>query len=567
MIETSVTAPNTPVYEDQKMPRGIWFIVSNEFAERFCFYGINSILAVYFTQHLHFTDARATSWQSLFKSGAYFFPLLGAVVSDAFWGKFRTIMVFSIIYALAVVGLAASGSHELALAASLFMIGLGTGGIKPCVATNLGDQFTSRNQHLIERAFSFFYLSINIGSFFSIYLCPQLLDSPDWGPKWAFGLPAVLMATATVVFIAGKRNYVTVPPAGRAWLDEVTSPRTVKLVLNLLLIFFFVAIFWMLWDQSNGGTWTLQAQSSLMDKHLLGTAEGALGSFSLGSWRVGELLTRAFTLKGAQVQLVNGLFIILLAPFFSYVIYPLVGRFTAVTPLRKIGAGLFFSAGSFLVIAWVEGQLMAGHPVSAWWQILAYGVLTCGEVLVSITALEFSYKQAPLTIKSFIMALFYLSISVGNFGIAAVNNLMTKPLSAQAVQVGPETWVTLADASSLVPGQKVDVTGDTKVTWRTVSETGEATQGPLNGTFLVAELDPAGSRVRLVDNLHRAPVVTEGTFDLTEGKVSTTWLVGPNYYLFFIGVMVVAGLIFVFVALAYKEQTHVRAEGGSPAGA
>ncbi len=78
-----------------RMPSGIPFIVANEFAERFCYYGINAILAVYLVQSLHFGDAQATTWVSLFKSGSYFFPLLGAVVSDVFWGKFRTVITFS----------------------------------------------------------------------------------------------------------------------------------------------------------------------------------------------------------------------------------------------------------------------------------------------------------------------------------------------------------------------------------------------------------------------------------------------------------------------------------------
>src|ERR1700721_34484 len=82
-----------------QMPPGIPFIVANEFAERFCFYGINSILTVYMTQFLRLGDADATTWHSLFKSGAYFCPVIGAIVSDVFWGKFRTIMVFSLAYA------------------------------------------------------------------------------------------------------------------------------------------------------------------------------------------------------------------------------------------------------------------------------------------------------------------------------------------------------------------------------------------------------------------------------------------------------------------------------------
>src|SRR2546423_13119384 len=91
---------------DNRMPSGIPFIVSNEFAERFCFYGINSILTLYMVQFLHFTDAKGAAWQSLFKSGAYFFPLIGAVVSDALWGKFRTIMVFSLVYVIGCGALA-----------------------------------------------------------------------------------------------------------------------------------------------------------------------------------------------------------------------------------------------------------------------------------------------------------------------------------------------------------------------------------------------------------------------------------------------------------------------------
>src|SRR3546814_14524784 len=85
----------------------------------------------------------------------------------------------------------------------------------------------------------------------------------------------------------------------------------------------------------------------------------------------------------------------MLVPVFSYGIYPFVGRFVAVTPLRKIAAGLFVCASSFVLIAWIESRIQAGHVVSIWWQILAYAILTASEVLVSITALEFSYQTAP----------------------------------------------------------------------------------------------------------------------------------------------------------------------------
>ena len=135
---------------DDRMPRGIPFIIGNEFAERFCYYGINAILSIYMTQFLHYGDAQATKWQSLFKTAAYFSPLIGAIVADVFWGKYRTILTFSIAYVLGCSILALGPTTPVTLAVGLGFMALGTGGIKPCVSTNVGDQFTSKNQHLIE---------------------------------------------------------------------------------------------------------------------------------------------------------------------------------------------------------------------------------------------------------------------------------------------------------------------------------------------------------------------------------------------------------------------------------
>jgi POT family proton-dependent oligopeptide transporter len=530
-------APAGAGAREDKMPAGIPYIVVNEFAERFCFYGINAILTVYMTRSLRMGDADATTYHSLFKSGAYFFPLLGAVISDVFWGKFRTIITFSLAYALGCALLAfVPGVTGLAL--GLGLVALGTGGIKPCVSTNVGDQFTSKNQHLIERAFSYFYLAINAGSSISIYFCPVLLEK--YGPGLAFGMPAAAMFLATGVFWLGRHKFAVVPPAGRAWLRDVLSPEGLRTVGGLAIIYLFVACFWALWDQSNGQTWTIQAQSSLMDKNL-----------GFG-----------FTVLPAQIQVVNGLFILAMVPIFSFGIYPLMSKFFTVTPLRKIGIGLFVTASSFLIVGWIEARIQAGRTVSAWWQIVAYLVVTAGEVLVSITALEFSYKQAPLRMKSFIMALFLLSTSVGNMMTAGVNSAMVRPLRATTAEAGPETWVALEGAAGFVVGQKIDFGGETGLT---VAGPG-GKQEPLAGTFLVAETDAAGGRVRLMDSVDRRPVASAGRFDAAKAHVSTYKLVGPQYFHFFAAVMAAVGVVFIAVAALYKERTHLR-EDREPAGA
>jgi POT family proton-dependent oligopeptide transporter len=523
------------VGRDTRMPAGIPYIIVNEFAERFCYYGINAILAIYMTQYLRFGDAEATTWQSLFKSGAYFFPVVGAIVSDVFWGKFRTILVFSAAYCAGCTVLALVPG-ESGLLIGLSLMAFGTGGIKPCVSTNVGDQFTGSNQHLIERAFSYFYLAINAGAAISIFFCPVLLNNPDYGPRYAFGMPAAMMFVATVVFWLGRRRYAVVPPAGRAWLREVLSPEGLRTLGGLAIIYLFVAFYWSLWDQSNGQTWTLQAQSSLMDKNL---------GFGI-------------TLLPAQIQIVNGLFILALVPVFTFGVYPLAQKFFRVTPLRKIAVGLFTIAGSFMIVSWIESRIQGGHVVSVWWQILAYVVLTCSEVLVSITALEFSYKQAPLKMKSFIMALFLLSTSVGNLITAGVNHFMVRPLQATAIDTGAQTWVHLADVANLVAGQKIDLGGDSGI----VATEAGGKRHPLAGTYLVANVDTAGRRVELMDVVARKPVASSGRFDAARAQVSTYRLVGAQYFNFFVVLMAGVGVLFIGVALFYREQDHVRQDEG-----
>ena len=527
-MDTSVVQDSSR--DAARMPPGIPYIVANELAERFCYYGINAILAIYMTESLHFGQARATQWQSLFKAGAYFFPLAGAVVSDVFWGKYRTIMVFSVSYVFGCAVLALGPQTSTTLAIGLGFIAFGTGGIKPCVSTNVGDQFTSRNQHLIERAFSYFYLSINFGSSFSIYFCPIWLEA--YGPKVAFGVPAAMMAVATLVFFLGRRRFAVVPPAGRQWLKDILSPAGLRLVGSLLVIYFFVASFWALWDQSNGQTWTLQATSDLMDKYL---------GFGI-------------TLLPAQIQVVNGLLILVMVPIFTFGIYPLWGRFFKVTPLRKIATGLFMVAASFLIVSWIEAQIQNGHRVSFWWQILAYVVLSASEVLVSITALEFSYKQAPLRMKSFIMALYLLCISVGNLETAAVNRAMVRDLPGTSVSSGAQTWVTLPPGTAMVTGQKIDFSEQTGLTVHGA----DGRDSPLAGTYLAAEIE--GNRVRLMDNDHRQPVSTSGVWNGATAAASTYRLVGPQYFNFFAYVMAGLGLLFIGVAMVYREQDHVRSD-------
>jgi len=387
------------------MPSGIPFIIGNEAAERFSFYGMKTILAVFMTKYLWLmndtpgqamTEAAATEKVHLFNSAVYLTPIIGGIVADAFFGKYRTIIWLSVVYcfghaALALMGI--QGDAVMWLLAGLILISIGSGGIKSCVSAHVGDQFGASNQHLITRVFNYFYWSINLGAFLSTLLTPWLLKW--YGPHLAFGIPGVLMALATLVFWLGRRKFIHVPPARGRFLQETFSKEGLRTVGKLFILFLFVAMFWSLFDQT-ASRWIFQAQE--MDRTFLGV-----------EW------------LESQIQAVNPVLILTFIPLFTFILYPRLGRVVKLTPLRKIGAGLFLMAGAFALSSTIQGWIDAGQRPNIGWQILAYGLLTAAEVLVSIVALEFSYTQAPRTMKSLVLGLFLFAVSLGNLFTAAVN--------------------------------------------------------------------------------------------------------------------------------------------------
>lgn len=391
-----------------RMPPGVPYIVGNEAAERFSFYGMKAILVVFMTKMLvdgsgaraPMGDGEAQVWYHTFSAAVYFFPLVGAVISDFVLGKYPTIMLLSMVYCAGHAALAIDETRT-GLAVGLGLIAVGSGGIKPCVSAHVGDQFGTSNEHLLPRVFGWFYFAINLGAFASSLLTPWLLE--HYGPRIAFGVPGVFMGLATLVFWMGRHSFVHVPPAGLATLRTAFDADGRAAIGRLLLVYGFMAVFWALFDQT-GASWVLQAEK--LDRTFLGR-----------QW------------LPSQVQAVNPLLVLAFIPLFSYGVWPLLNRFMPTPPLARIAAGLFLAVASFGIVAWTEHLISVrpadGPAPTIGWQIAAYVVITVAEIMVSVTCLEFSYTQAPLPLKSLIMGLYLLSISAGNLLAAGVNALTT----------------------------------------------------------------------------------------------------------------------------------------------
>ena len=402
---------------ENKFPPQIKFIVGNEACERFSYYGMRSILVVFMTTHLMMAASTAKTSYHLFVSACYLLPVLGGYISDRFLGKYRTILYLSIVYCLGHLTLAL-WENQTGTYWGLALIALGSGGIKPCVSAHVGDQFTEKNKQLLQKVFDIFYWSVNFGAFFSTLMIPVILNKV--GPSLAFGIPGILMAIATFVFWMGRKQYVHVPPTGKGGsvgfmpiliyslrnfskkkdgesvLDIAREKYTAeeveaaKAAASIFKVFITVSIFWALFDQS-GSTWVLQAQK--MDLNFMG-----------------------MTLDPSQLQALNPIMVMVLIPIFSYFVYPAIEKLGfKLSPLRKMSMGMVLAALSFVSVGIFQLALDSGHQLSAMWQILPYLIITCSEIMVSITGLEFAYTQAPRSMKSTIMSFWLLTVFVGNF--------------------------------------------------------------------------------------------------------------------------------------------------------
>jgi len=466
-----------------RMPRQIPFIIASEGCERFSFYGMRNILTPFLlTTLLVFLPteaARKAEAKDVFHSfviGVYFFPLLGGWLADKFFGKFNTILAFSLIYCCGHACLAIFEDSVTGFYTGLFLIALGAGGIKPLVASFVGDQFDSKTKHLAKIVFDAFYWIINFGSFFASLLMPLFLVT--FGPSVAFGIPGVLMGVATLVLWLGRRMYVIVPVSPNnpdSFMRVVRTALTTKdatrgnlgAYMAILGVVLAVGSFGLWWAGlldivpvmclavvlliAFGGVGTAMQLERARGKHPDAAVDGVRavlrilivfalvtpfhslfdqkasewvvqgGNMALPDWTFDPTGRTAF--QPAQMQLFNPMLVMMLIPFNNIVLYPWLKKIgLEPTTLRRMTAGILFSALAWIAVASLQVYMdETGDKISILWQILPYALLTFGEVLVSATGLEFAYSQAPPAMKGVIMSFWNLTTAVGNLWVLLVD--------------------------------------------------------------------------------------------------------------------------------------------------
>ncbi|XP_077610098.1 solute carrier family 15 member 1 [Crocuta crocuta] len=397
-------------------PLSIFFIVVNEFCERFSYYGMRALLILYFRRFIGWDDNLSTAIYHTFVALCYLTPILGALIADSWLGKFKTIVSLSIVYTIGQAVIAISSINDLTdfnhdgspdnlpahVALSMIglaLIALGTGGIKPCVSAFGGDQFEEGQESQRNRFFSIFYLAINAGSLLSTIITPMLrvqqcgIHSKQACYPLAFGVPAALMAIALIVFVIGSGMYKKFQPQGNVmgkvvkcigfaiknrfrhrskefpkrehWLDwakEKYDERLIsqiKMVTRVMFLYIPLPMFWALFDQQ-GSRWTLQATAM--------------------SGKIGLL-----EVQPDQMQTVNAILIVIMVPIVDAVIYPLIAKCGFnFTSLKKMTVGMFLASMAFVAAAIVQVEIDKTLPVFPQQNEVQIKVLNIGNGTMTI---------------------------------------------------------------------------------------------------------------------------------------------------------------------------------------
>lgn len=456
------------------------FVLGNELCERLAYYGMSTNLIVYLTRQLGYSPSGASSLMQIWQGTAYLTPLIGAYLADAHLGRFKVIAIFSSIYFVGMSlltlttcipglkppgdGTMASGLQTTAFWMAMYIIALGTGGIKPNVSSFGADQFNPddpREAKYIPVFFNYFYVAINIGSLFASTVIVYIQNNIGW--TLGFLVPTIAMGLAIILFFVASGRYVKKPPAGNPYRDlfrvlgaamtkrkhglpldpselyEVEDDHYIKKLIHRM-------------PHTERQKWLdFAAVQGPGVKHVHTVTEveevkqlGALLPVAFVAIAYQTLYTQMFSLFVLQGDSMNKhnapsagtmttfdiLAILIGMPLYDSVIVPLLKKFMVWTTLKRIGTGYVIAAIAIALGAIVEmvrlSQVNAlgmqledptvnPAPLSIWWQTPQYLVIGFSEIFAMSGMYEFFYQQAPDSMVSFSMALQLLTVAAGSY--------------------------------------------------------------------------------------------------------------------------------------------------------
>ncbi|KAK7267627.1 hypothetical protein RIF29_20305 [Crotalaria pallida] len=479
------------------------FIISVEVAERFAYYGINSNLINYLTGPLGQSTVTAAENVNIWAGTASLLPIPVAFVADSFLGRYRTIILASLLYILGLSLLTLSTilptpnsegqvTHSepqlILFFFSLYLVALAQGGHKPCVQAFGADQFDTNHPEERKARSSFFnwwYFAFSAGLLVTISILNYVQDNVGW--VLGFGIPCIVMIIALVVFSLGTWTYRFSIQGdergpflriGRVFFIAVKNWRTTSSAITS--------------EEEVRGILPHQGseQFSFLNKALIAsdgsTEDGKVSSvteveeakailrlvpvwatsliyavvfsqFSTFFTKQGVTLDRevfpGFYVPPASLQSFISLSIVIFIPIYDRIIVPVAraftGKPTGITMLQRIGTGMFISAMSMVIAAFVEIKRLKTArdyglidmpnvtiPMSIWWLIPQYVLFGVADVFTMVGLQEFFYDQVPGELRSVGLSLYLSIFGVGSF----LSSFLISAIQKVTGRDGHESW-------------------------------------------------------------------------------------------------------------------------------
>lgn len=432
------------------IPFACYLVALVEVAERFTYYGISAPFQNYMQRTMESSipgklglgSKGANGLSYFFQFWCYICPILGAYLSDTFWGKYKTIFVFTVVDMVGITILFATSFESVSVTGSLagfiigiILIGLGSGGIKSSVSPLIAEQIDLGSLRIgvdkkgnrvvidpnitVETVFMLFYLCINVGSLSLIATTSLELHVGFWA---AYLLPLCFFFVGVAALVFGRHKYVKKEP-------------TRSVIQNAFKITFIGIKNWDLDAAKNRINWS----NKFVDE--VGVALKACKVFVFFPiyWVVYGQMVSNFVFSASQMELhglpndimqnINPLTLIVFIPICNKLLYPFLRKINIkFKPITKIFWGFVLGSSAMLYAAVLQHFIYNTGPcyenplcgadempnhIHVAIQTPLYLLIGLSEIFASITGLEYAYTKAPSNLKSFIMAIFLFTSAVG----------------------------------------------------------------------------------------------------------------------------------------------------------
>lgn len=419
----------------QGQPRGLYLLFFTELWERFGFYMVQTILILYMSKGLSYTDSSAYLLYGAFSSMLYLTPVLGGFIADKFIGFRQSIILGAVLFIIGYAVMSIPNEEGLFLGLSIVIIG--NGFFKPSVPSMVGDLYAGDDPRR-DGGFTLFYMGINIGSILPPIFAGALVAAYTYGS--GFLVASVGMIVSVITFLVGKSRLgesgaiPAISPLHRSSAFKIGfyfilligilvsigvlhillfHPKETNLILVLASIGIIAAVLFYLFKE-------LPEQRRKMIACLI------LIVISVGFWAIynqtftslmlfadrnmsKELL--GFTIDAEFTQFFNPLFIIVLSPIMSWLWVRLDAKGMNPSTPFKFSLGVLFMAMGFLVLGAGVMYFNSNGDASPWWLILSYFLQTIGELLISPVGLAMVTRLSPHHLVGMMMGVWFLTQS------------------------------------------------------------------------------------------------------------------------------------------------------------